>query len=72
MYAIFTQNPAILFYRSILSWSIWVNAFPAAFTHIDQIASCWWIQMSSDIGSWLTGADGVLTPAQSILGAIQG
>lgn len=35
-------------------------------------ASGWWVHMASDIDSWLTGADGVLTPAQSILGAIQG
>jgi hypothetical protein len=35
-------------------------------------APCWWVLLASCVESWLIGADGVLTPAQSLLGAIQG
>lgn len=33
LYAILAQNPGIPFYRTILSWSVWVNPFPAGFLY---------------------------------------
>lgn len=43
IYAILGQHPGIPFYRSIFSWSIWVNAFPAALLYSIASSICFYL-----------------------------